>query len=60
MSSLLEALVLEVPEDDDGDMRKAARREKARRLREALKSEDDDALADCVWPEEAEIDLDAE
>lgn len=58
MASPLAALVMGLGSDDDGDMRKAARRERARRVREALKSDDDDALADALYPEETDDDGD--
>jgi hypothetical protein len=44
-----------IPEDDggdDADLRRHARRAKAARIREALKADDDDALADALWPDE--------
>ncbi len=59
MASPLAALVMDIEssDDGDGDMRRAARRERARRLRESLASKDDDALADALWPEEEPDDL---
>jgi hypothetical protein len=57
MAGSLAALLMP-PEEEDGDLRGVARLERARRILEAIKDEDAQALADALDEAEPEEDTD--